>query len=256
MTGANDLSQVRDVDVIVHPGKQQLSDAIAARLLTAIADAQSQQDVVHISLTGGSLGSDLWASMAALPARSAVDWSRVELWWGDERYLPAGDQDRNDVQNDGAGLASLPLDQTRVHRVPGPDESQSAESSATAYGEAVRAADAGAFDVMILGVGPDGHIASLFPGHPAQLSTGAIAVAVHDSPKPPPDRVSLTFEALRRSREVWFIVAGSDKAKAVANGVAGAGPQVSSAAQVKGEERTLWLVDAEAAEHLESSFTG
>ncbi|MFW5469437.1 6-phosphogluconolactonase [Knoellia sp. CPCC 206435] len=250
MTGVNDIGQVSGVEVLVHPGKQELSDAIAARLVTAILDAQARRDVVQVSLTGGSLGSDLWASVASLAARSAVDWSRVEVWWGDERWLPAGHADRNDVQNDEAGLASLGLDPARVHRVLGPDASESAEASATAYAEEVRACAAGAFDVMILGVGPDGHIASLFPGHPAQQTTDAIAVAVHDSPKPPPDRVSLTFEAIRRSREVWFIVAGADKAEAVANGVRGAGPALSSAAQVQGEERTLWLVDRDAAGRL------
>ena len=246
----NEPADGHGAEVVVHPGKQALSDALAARLVTAVLDAQSRRGVAHLSLTGGSLGSDLWASVAALPARSAVDWSRVELWWGDERYLPAGDPDRNDVQNDDAGLAELPLDPANVHRVPGPDASESAEASATAYGESMRASGAGAFDVMILGVGPDGHVASLFPGHPAQQTTDAIAVAVHNSPKPPPDRVSLTFEALRRSREVWFIVAGTDKAEAVARAVGGAGPDVSSAAQVTGEERTLWLLDAEAAGEL------
>jgi 6-phosphogluconolactonase len=250
MTGVNDIGQVSGVEVLVHPGKQQLSDAIAARLVTALIDAQARRDVAQVSLTGGSLGSDLWASVVALPARSCVDWSRVEVWWGDERWLPAGDADRNDVQNDEAGLASLGLDAAKVHRVAGPDASDSAEASATAYAEEVRACGAGAFDVMILGVGPDGHVASLFPGHPAQQSTDAIAVAVHDSPKPPPDRVSLTFEALRRSREVWFVVAGGDKAEAVANGVRGAGPDISSAAQVQGQQRTLWLVDEDAASAL------
>lgn len=250
MTAENQTTAPSDVEVVVHPGKQELSDAIAARLVTAIIDAAAVQDVVHVSLTGGSLGSDIWASVAALPARTAVDWSRVELWWGDERYLPAGDKDRNDVQNDNAGLASLPLDPAKVHRVAGPDASENAEASATAYGEGIRAMGSGSFDVMILGVGPDGHIASLFPGHPAQQTTDAITVAVHDSPKPPPDRVSLTFEALRRSREVWFIVAGADKAEAVGRGVRGASPDENSAAQVKGEERTLWLLDADAAQRL------
>ncbi|KGN42762.1 6-phosphogluconolactonase [Knoellia aerolata DSM 18566] len=236
--------------MLVHPGKQELSDAIAARLVTALVDAQARHDVAQVSLTGGSLGSDLWRSVATLAARSAVDWSRVEVWWGDERYLPAGDPDRNDVQNDEAGLDTLGLDPAKVHRVAGPDASDSAEASATAYASEVRACGAGGFDVMILGVGPDGHVASLFPGHPAQQATGAIAVAVHDSPKPPPDRVSLTFEALRRSREVWFVVAGADKAEAVANGLRGAGPDVSSAAQVQGEQRTLWLLDRDAAAQL------
>ncbi|WP_404382519.1 6-phosphogluconolactonase [Knoellia locipacati] len=250
MSTSHHTAPVGDAEVVVHPGKQALADAIAARLVTAILDAQASRGVAHLSLTGGSLGSDIWASVAASPARASVDWSQVELWWGDERYLPAGDEDRNDVQNDAAGLASLPLDPAKVHRVPGPDASESAEASATAYGESMRASGAGAFDVMILGVGPDGHVASLFPGHPAQQTTDAIAIAVHDSPKPPPDRVSLTFEALRRSREVWFVVAGADKAEAVAAGVSGAPPERSSAAQVRGEERTLWLLDADAAQQL------
>ena len=73
---------------------------------------------------------------------------------------------------------------------------------------------------------------------------------MHESAKPPPDRVSLIFEALRRSREVWFVVAGADKAEAVANGLRGTGPDVSSAAQVQGEQRTLWLLDRDAAAQL------
>jgi len=242
--------QAPDSRVVVHPGKQSLSDAAAARLVTALLDAQSQGRDPHVSLTGGSMGSAIIASLAATPAREAVDWSRVSVWWGDERYLPAGDPERNDTQNDDAGLRDLGLDPARVHRVPGPDTSSSAEESAELYSAAVRGSGGGEFDVMILGVGPDGHVASLFPGHPAQQTTDAIAVAVHDSPKPPPDRVSLTFECLTRSTRVWFLVAGADKAKAVADGVRGATPDVSSAAQVHGSAETLWLVDTEAAAEL------
>ncbi len=236
--------------VVVHPSKQALADAAAARLVTALVDAQSSGREPHVSLTGGSLGSAIIASLAALPARDAVDWSTVFIWWGDERYLPAGDPERNDTQNDEAGLSGLGLDPDRVHRVPGPDASASAEQSAQEYAATVRATAAGEFDVMILGVGPDGHVASLFPGHPAQQTTDAIAVAVHGSPKPPPDRVSLTFECLNRSARVWFLVAGADKAEAVRNGVEGAAPDRSSAAQVHGSAETLWLVDSEAASEL------
>ena len=114
----------------------------------------------------------------------------------------------------------------------------------------MRDSGGGEFDVMILGVGPDGHVASLFPGHPAQLTSDAIAVAVHDSPKPPPDRVSLTLECLNRSDRVWFLVAGADKAQAVRHGVDGAGPELSSAAQVKGLRETVWLIDSDAASEL------
>ena len=236
--------------VVVHPSAQALADASAARLVTALLDAPSRGRAPHVSRTGGAMGSAIIASLAALPARESVDWSRVSIWWGDERYKPTGDPERNDVQNDDAGLSGLGLDPQRVHRVPGPDTTSSAEESAEEYAAQLRAAGAGEFDVMILGVGPDGHVASLFPGHPAQQTSGVIAVAVHESPKPPPDRVSLTFECLNRSERVWFLVAGSDKAEAVRNGVAGAAPDESSAAQVQGSSETLWLVDADAASEL------
>lgn len=236
--------------VVVHPSKQALADAAAARLVVALVDAVGARGVAHVSLTGGSMGSEIVRSLAAEPARTAVDWRRVHVWWGDERYLPAGDPDRNDTQNDDAGLATLGLDPAHVHRAPGPDATASAEEAADAYAAAIREHGSGAFDVMVLGVGPDGHVASLFPHHPAAGTTDAVAVAVHDSPKPPPDRVSLTRECLERSRQVWFLVAGADKADAVRRGVEGSPFEETPAAHVHGEERTLWLVDADAAGEL------
>lgn len=237
--------------VVVHPSKQTLADAAAARLVTALLDGQNARGEVQIGLTGGSMGSAIIASLTRVDARHAVDWSRVTVWWGDERYLPAGDPDRNDTQNDEAGLSALGLDPSRVHRVAGPDAAESAEASATAYGAAMREHGSGAFDVLLLGVGPDGHVASLFPHHDAQRTTGAVAVAVHDSPKPPPDRVSLTFECLARSRETWFLVSGRDKAGAVASALAsGTDRWDVPASAPKGTDHTLWLVDAEAASEL------
>ena len=235
---------------VVHPSRQALADAAAARLVVALVDALAARGVAHMSMTGGSMGSEIVRSLAAEPARAAVDWGRVHVWWGDERYLPAGDPDRNDTQNDDAGLASLGLDPAHVHRVPGPDTAGSLEEAADAYAEVVRSTGTGAFDVMVLGVGPDGHIASLFPHHPAAGTTDAIAVAVHDSPKPPPDRVSLTRECLERSREVWFLVSGADKADAVRRGLHGSPFEETPAAHVHGLERTLWLLDPDAAADL------
>lgn len=237
--------------VVVHPTRQALADAAAARLVVALVDAQAARGVAQVSLTGGSMGSQIVRSLTAVPARDAVDWSRVHVWWGDERYLPAGDAERNDTQNDEAGLATLGLEPEHVHRVPGPDTSESPEASAEAYAAALRAMGGGAFDVMVLGVGPDGHVASLFPHHPAAGRTDAIAIAVHDSPKPPPTRVSLTRECLERSREVWFLVSGGDKADAVRRGVHGAAFETTPAAHVHGSERTLWLLDRDAATDLE-----
>ncbi|NNM44841.1 6-phosphogluconolactonase [Knoellia koreensis] len=239
-----------DPQIDVSADKDGVAHAAAERLLATLAEVLATKDEAHLGLTGGSLGSAIWAAVAASPAKDSVDWSKVRVWWGDERYLPAGDADRNDVQNDEAGLASLRLDPEKVHRVDGPDRSPDAEESAAAYAATVREHGHGAFDVMLLGVGPDGHVASLFPGHPAQLTSDAITVAVHESPKPPPDRVSLTFEALNRSDRVWFIVAGADKARAVADGIAGAPAEQSSAAQVRGSTETVWFVDEAAATDL------
>ena len=208
-------------------------------------------------LTGGTMGSAILASVAASAARDAVAWDRLHVWWGDERFLPAGDPERNETQNREALLDAVPLDPAKVHAVPGPDgpDGDDVAAAAARYAaELAAAAGDGApsptFDVLLLGVGPDAHVASLFPGHPDQLTAGVAAAPVHDSPKPPPTRVTLTFEALARAERTWFIVAGADKAHAVAVSVAGATPAESSAAQVKGRQETLWLLDADAASEL------
>lgn len=237
--------------VAVLPDKQLLSDAVAARLVTTLVDLQSVKPAVHVSLTGGSMGSALLASVLQIPAAAAIDWSVVHVWWGDERYLPAGDPERNQTQNTEALLSRVPIPAANVHAVGGPDTTASAEESAQAYAEELREHGGGTFDVMILGVGPDGHLASLFPHHPAQRIEDAIAVAVHDSPKPPPDRVSLTFACLNRSDRVWFVVAGADKADAVAAALDPATDRWDiPASGVTGELETVWLIDADASAGL------
>lgn len=233
--------------LVIHPGPSRLITLTGARLLTAVQDALAARGEAHVALTGGSMGSAVVAALADHPAHDVVDWSRVHFWWGDERYLPAGDADRNDTQNDDAGLRSLASGSQNVHRVAGPDAVDSAEESARCYESELRTHAGATFDVTLLGVGPDGHIASLFPGHPMQQDNSGIVVAVHDSPKPPPTRVTLTAECLSRSRQVWFIVSGEGKAEAVAKGVAGVPAQQGSTGLVRGRERTLWLIDEAAA---------
>lgn len=233
--------------LVVHPDKERLASAIAARLVTAVVDAQATKQVAEICLTGGSMGGLTVEALLREPAWSAIDPRRVQVWWGDERWLAPGDPDRNDTGADRAGLGELGLDPARVHRVAGPDATSSPEESARLYEREIRAHGTGAFDIVMLGVGPDGHVASLFPGHPAQLTEDAIAVAVRDSPKPPGERVSLTMECLSRSREVWFLVAGADKEQAVRDGLTDAPADRSTAALVTARERTLWLVDEAAA---------
>ena len=247
--------------VVVHTSADVLAEAVCARLLTTLVDAQSSGRVPHWVLTGGSIADRVHRAVAASPARDAVDWSRVELWWGDERFVPAGDEQRNDAQARSTLLDALPLDPARVHAMPSADEhGGDPEAAAAAYAEALAAAarpeDHGPvpmFDVLMLGVGPDGHVASLFPERPALYDERPVT-AVRGPPKPPPTRLTLTLPSLQRAREVWVVVSGEDKARAVHLALSGAGVVQVPAAGPTGRQRTLWLLDRDAASQLPPSL--
>ena len=242
--------------IVVHPDALTLSEATAARLLTQVLDLQSLQNPVHLVLTGGTVGIQTLAAIAQNSVRDAVDWTGVHLWWGDERFLPDGDAERNETQARKALIQHLPtLPAENVHPMPParPDDLDfTPEFAAAEYAaELARfAADGSAvphFDVLLLGMGPDAHVASLFPGHDALNVTGRATVGVHGSPKPPPLRVSLTFDAIRSAHQVWIVAAGAEKAEAVAAGLAEAPIADAPVAGAQGRKRTLWLVDAAAA---------
>jgi len=243
--------------ILVNRDAEGLAHAVAARFITLLVDVQSRGEVAQVVLTGGRVAAAVYRAVAESPARTAIDWQRVEFWWGDERFLPDGDPERNETQARDALLSKVDVDPARVHPMPA-DAGQSPEVAAAAYAEELAAA-AGpddrdgvpTFDVLMLGVGPDGHVASLFPGYPQLQVRDRAAVAVHDSPKPPPTRVSLTFPALSRAQEVWFVVSGEDKAKAV--GLALSGADQIPAAVPKGLTKTLWLLDDAAAQQLPHS---
>ena len=242
--------------VVVHPDAETLALGTAARLLLRLMDAQSVHQPVHVGLTGGGMGTRVLAAVAASPLRDAVDWTGVHVWWGDERFLPAGDPERNETQARAALLDALPLPPENVHAAPPADAVASPDDAAVAYAaELARFAadgdDAGpavpAFDVLMLGVGPDGHVASLFPGQATLGVVDRTTVGVTDSPKPPPERVSLTLPAIEAAQEVWLIVAGADTADAVQRALAGEDPTAIPASAVRGRSRTLWLLDVDAA---------
>jgi 6-phosphogluconolactonase len=239
-------------DVEVRTDAADLAAFVARLLLKRLARVQAHGEVPSIALTGGTIADQVHREVARLQAESgSVDWSRVDVWWGDERYVAAGDPERNAGQARAAFLDQVGVDPARVHAMPAADDGHpDVEAAAAAYGDEVRAHGTGRFDVVMLGIGPDGHVASLFPGYPQLDVDDRIAVAVTDSPKPPPERVSLTYGALNRAREVWFLVSGEAKAEAVARALAGADRHDVPATGVHGEERTRWLLDQDAAGHL------
>jgi 6-phosphogluconolactonase len=200
----------------------------------------------------------------ATVARDAVDWGEVEFYWGDERFLPPGDPERNETQAREVLLDHLPVDPQRVHPMgadtgTGPSGAEAAaQEYAALLARNARPEDHGpvpAFDVTLLGMGGEGHTASVFPHSPAVYETERTVVAVHGCPKPPPDRVSLTLPALRRSVEVWILATGEAKAAAVAMALGGAGEVAIPVAGATGSHRTLWLLDRAAAAKLPRDLT-
>ena len=138
-----------------------------------------------------------------------------------------------------------------VHEIPSIDDVETAQEAADAYAATVRAEGSGGFTVAMFGLGPDGHVASLFPGHSSLHVTDAITVAELDSPKPPPERVSLTFEALnRQTGQQWFLVSGEEKAEAVARALADDGSIDETPARGLTCENQTWYLDSAAASQL------
>ena len=245
-------------EILVHPDAGLLAKAVAARLVTRLVDAVAAAGHAHLVLTGGGIGTAVLVELAAAPARDAVDWRQVDFWWGDERFVPAGNPDRNETGARSALLDRINLDPARVHPMPGPDgpDGDDPEAAAARYAgwlaAAARPEDHGpvpSFDVLILGIGPEGHVASLFPGMPAVYDNRPV-VAVRGSPKPPPIRISLTFPSIQAAREVWILASGEEKAGAVALALSGSGPVQLPAAGARGRQRTLFLLDEAAAAKL------
>jgi 6-phosphogluconolactonase len=233
----------------VQPDAAALATAVAGELLSRLADAQAAGRVPQIGLTGGGIAEAVHRELARLSPGSDVDWSRVVVWWGDERFVPRDSADRNARHARAAFLDTVGA--TQVHEVPSADDAPDVAAAAASYSEEMREHGAGGFEVLMLGVGPDGHVASLFPGHPALDVDDRAAVGVTGSPKPPPERVSLTFRALNRARSVWFLVSGEGKAEAVAAALAQDGDRHEIPARgVSGREETVWFLDRDAAARL------
>jgi len=238
----------------VHEDASSLAAAVAGALVARLADAQSRGEQPHVALTGGTIADTVHHELARLASgdgpgagRSSVDWSRVDFWWGDERFVGRDSSERNAGAARSAFLDPVGADPSRVHEIGSTDDFATVVEAAEAYGRELRASGSGTFEVVMLGVGPDGHVASLFPGHQVVDVDDKIAAPVTDSPKPPPERVTLTIPALNRTRATWLVVSGSGKADAVAEALAGAD---LPAARVHGTEETVWFLDREAASRL------
>ena len=213
------------MEVTVFETAEEVAAAAAGEIAAAIGSGAARTVV----LAGGSTPRQAYELLADIPG---VAWGRVTILFGDERCVPANHADSNYRMAREALLDRVAP--ATVHRMPaelGPDE------GAELYSPIV--ASLAPLDFVLLGVGEDGHTASLFPGHPA-LDAKGWALGIHDSPKPPPERVTLTLPVLRAARRVLILATGAGKADAVAKAKRGEVPSGMIAG-------ARWLIDREAA---------
>lgn len=206
-----------DIQVTSLPTAQEVVEAVVTELVELISERSANSADFHIALTGGTVGVAINAALLSNPI--VQNCRTLHLWFSDERYVPRGHQDRND-QNLESLLASF---SGTVHHVAGPETSENVQASAAAYAQELHLATTTRFcadntlmDVSIIGLGPDGHIASIFPHSQTLYPTDAV-VAVTDSPKPPLVRVSWTYPTINASREAWIVACGEAKSEAVAH---------------------------------------
>lgn len=225
-----------------------LAQGVAERLVRTLISLQADGRVAQLCLTGGRIANRMYGRFAQLAKGSDLAPNQLELWWGDERFLPSSDPDRN------AGpslelLGSLGLSPSHTHSMPGSDGILDGAQAASTYAKEL---DDTVFDICLLGMGPDGHVASIFPNHPSSEPTTAKVIEVTDAPKLPAERISLTLPVLSKSQEVWLLVTGHDKAEAVAAAIAG--DQSLPGGRVRGQLATRYFLDDGACELLQEPY--
>jgi 6-phosphogluconolactonase len=243
---------VSEKRAVVAGSRAELAELVADKFIVRVRKCVKRQGVAHVVLTGGSVARDVHRAIATHPDRDSVDWSAVHVWWGDERFLPEGDSERNDQQAIEDMLDALAIPRPHIHTMPASDSTESLEAAAAHYSTelASYAAEGSSwpgFDIAFTGVGLDGHVLSVFPGLPqASLATEGV-VAVDSSPKPPPQRITMTIPLLNRAKRVWLVASGADKSSAIGLALAGAQVVEVPAAGLSGTHATKVFIDAELA---------
>lgn len=233
-----------DLEIIRSGDQTSLINRVLEDLNSYISAANARSNEVHISLTGGRVGTQISSQLLADPV---IDSRLVHLWWSDERYLTLGDSDRND-----SVVPAYFSFKTHLHPLPAIDNSNDL-SDAVARAQAELhlnttsrfCATNDLMDIALLSVGPDGHIASLFPGHNALTSTDGI-VGLSNSPKPPAQRLTWTYPTINASRQVWLIATGSEKADVIQKLISGTDQLEIPAAHVHGKNKTVLYTEKSA----------
>lgn len=239
----------------VFPSPAALADEAARQFVALAHEAIAARGRFTVALSGGSTPRALHQRLAAPPLDGTIDWECVFVYWGDERLVPPDHAESNFRMARETLLAHVPIPAANI--VPAPTVGGTAEDAARAYAETLAAQlgdDLPRLDLIILGMGPDGHTASLFPGQPEPAAPGdALVIAVHGAPKPPPTRISFSYKLINAARNVLFLVAGADKAATLRQVLQGPPDPARLPAQgVRPSSGQLaWLLDAAAAGELQ-----
>ncbi len=245
--------------VYVHPDRAALEQDAAERFIRRMTQVVDDFDEGNVILTGGTVGIGLLAAINASARRDTVPWDRITFWWGDERWVPKHHPDRNELQAREALLDHVPVDPARVHPFAASDEGLTLDEAADRYAEELAAAapphlPLPPFDIVYLGVGPDGHIASIFPNSSAVRERERSVLPVRNSPKPPPERLTLTLPVINSAARVIVMLAGADKASALGLALAGASSDEVPLAAVHGRRKMTIEVDEAAAAQVPQSL--
>ncbi|MCY7286743.1 MAG: 6-phosphogluconolactonase [Cryobacterium sp.] len=246
--------------VLVHPDRAALAASVAARFITTTVDLLHEQGEVNVVLAGGSVAIEVLEAVNASAARDTIDWDQVTFWWGDERWVPKDHPERNERQARTALLDHIQIPEANIHPFAASDEGVELDAAVDSYAALLESAsiegtDVPRFDITFLGVGPDGHVASLFPHQPGIRERTRSVLAVRNSPKPPSERLTLSRPALNSSRCIWMVLAGPDKASALGLALAGASRDEVPVAGIKGRRYTNFFVDREAAAEVPENLT-
>jgi 6-phosphogluconolactonase len=221
------------LDLTLYADSDELADEVTAQILLLIESGLLANGEFHLVLTGGTLGVQISSALRSAWNAAPDMYQGLHIWWSDERFVPADSSERNAAPLHD-GLTNLNI---TVHEALSLDSSASIEEAVEHYAKSLEGVT---IDLNILGVGPDGHVASLFPGV-ADLDDRRDIFAITDSPKPPSSRISFTMKFINEAKEVWIVAAGESKAEAVAKIIEG--DLSIPASYVSAKERTRLIVD-------------
>lgn len=239
----------------VYPTVEELNEAVGRAFLdrlNTLIDEAGADSRINLAISGGAITTTLLPSL--LPSADKIDWSRVRVWLVDERYVPAGDEDRNDDQAwEGFLHAASGVEFVRM---PTSDASTpgagSLDVATAAFADTWRELmGERSFDIALIGMGPDGHICSLFPGR-VNMDEASPILAIRNSPKPPPERITVSMPIMRACAEVWLTTAGAAKADALGRAFAGASPLDLPVAGILSPTTRVYLDEAAAAKIAQS----